>query len=343
MGASRPAIRPARHCRAGCRAGHAARQVAYDAPSPAPERTARSTRLAARAGRAGPTAAAALRRGRGRAGRPRRSRISCATTRASSLGVITARDTEEAHPLRGRHGPDERGAGPAAHRTARGDVDCRARRPLDWVTFLDYTDWDTGQRRLLTVAFGMSLGRDLRPDLGDAESPHRQRQLRPACLLVLLAHRRRPVPGHPGRGARRWGWRSRARSPGRSTSCSPAPSACGRATSRTRSPSSTRDQLGELAESFNSMTASIEDLLQQKAEKERLEQELRIARNIQMSLLPQGPLTMPGLTLTGALRAGARGGRRLLRLPAARRSPARHPRSPTCRARARRPRSTWRS
>ena len=59
-----------------------------------------------------------------------------------------------------------------------------------------------------------------------------------------------------------------------------------------------RDQLGELSESFNSMTSSIEDLLQQKAEKERLEQELRIARNIQMSLLPQGPLAMPGLTLT---------------------------------------------
>jgi phosphoserine phosphatase RsbU/P len=58
-----------------------------------------------------------------------------------------------------------------------------------------------------------------------------------------------------------------------------------------------RDQLGELSESFNSMTSSIEDLLQQKAEKERLEQELRIARSIQMSLLPQGPLSMPGLTL----------------------------------------------
>ena len=38
------------------------------------------------------------------------------------------------------------------------------------------------------------------------------------------------------------------------------------------------------------MTTSIEDLLQEKAEKERLEQELRIARVIQMSLLPQGPL-----------------------------------------------------
>jgi sigma-B regulation protein RsbU (phosphoserine phosphatase) len=64
-------------------------------------------------------------------------------------------------------------------------------------------------------------------------------------------------------------------------------------------PISTRDQLGDLAESFNSMTASIEDLLQQKAEKERLEQELKIARAIQMSLLPQGPLRMPGLALTG--------------------------------------------
>ena len=61
----------------------------------------------------------------------------------------------------------------------------------------------------------------------------------------------------------------------------------------------TRDQLGELAESFNSMTASMEDLLQQKAEKERLAQELRIARKIQMSLLPQGPLRMPGLALAG--------------------------------------------
>jgi serine phosphatase RsbU (regulator of sigma subunit) len=59
-----------------------------------------------------------------------------------------------------------------------------------------------------------------------------------------------------------------------------------------------RDQLGELSASFNSMTSSIEDLLQQKAEKERMEQELRIARNIQMSLLPQGPLLMPGVSLT---------------------------------------------
>jgi sigma-B regulation protein RsbU (phosphoserine phosphatase) len=61
---------------------------------------------------------------------------------------------------------------------------------------------------------------------------------------------------------------------------------------------SARDQLGELAESFNSMTASIEDLLRQAAEKKRLEEELRIAHEIQMSLLPQGPLRMPGLSVT---------------------------------------------
>ena len=69
------------------------------------------------------------------------------------------------------------------------------------------------------------------------------------------------------------------------------------------------------------MTASIEDLLREKAEKKRLEEELRIAREIQMSLLPQGPLRMPGLSVTAHLRAGARSRRRLLRLPAARRPP----------------------
>ena len=58
------------------------------------------------------------------------------------------------------------------------------------------------------------------------------------------------------------------------------------------------DQLGELSGSFNQMTASIEDLLQQAAEKKRLEEELRIAHEIQMSLLPQGPLVMPGLSVT---------------------------------------------
>jgi sigma-B regulation protein RsbU (phosphoserine phosphatase) len=60
-----------------------------------------------------------------------------------------------------------------------------------------------------------------------------------------------------------------------------------------------QDQLGELAASFNTMTTSIEDLLRQKAQKERLEQELEIARGIQMSLLPQAPLEAAGVSFAG--------------------------------------------
>jgi phosphoserine phosphatase RsbU/P len=61
----------------------------------------------------------------------------------------------------------------------------------------------------------------------------------------------------------------------------------------------TNDQLGELAGSFNQMIGSIENLLQTAADKKRLEEELRIARQIQMSLLPRGPLDVPGLTVSG--------------------------------------------
>ena len=62
-----------------------------------------------------------------------------------------------------------------------------------------------------------------------------------------------------------------------------------------RIPIRSRDQLGELAESFNAMTANIETLLEQEKEKRRLEEELRIARDIQMSLLPRQAAPMPGL------------------------------------------------
>ncbi len=58
-----------------------------------------------------------------------------------------------------------------------------------------------------------------------------------------------------------------------------------------------RDQLGDLAESFNVMAESVRDLLREQADKERLEEELRIARKIQMSLLPQGTVTLPGLRI----------------------------------------------
>jgi serine phosphatase RsbU (regulator of sigma subunit) len=59
----------------------------------------------------------------------------------------------------------------------------------------------------------------------------------------------------------------------------------------------THDQLGELAESFNMMARGIQDLLHEQVEKQRLEEELRIARTIQMSLLPQGAVGLPGLRI----------------------------------------------
>ena len=102
----------------------------------------------------------------------------------------------------------------------------------------------------------------------------------------------------------------------------------------------TRDQLGELAESFNQMTASIEDLLRQAEEKQRLEEELRIAREIQMSLLPRGPVSMPGISIS-ALCVPARevGGDYydFFRWTTSGWACS----SPTWRARARRRRSTW--
>ena len=66
----------------------------------------------------------------------------------------------------------------------------------------------------------------------------------------------------------------------------------------TRIPVSSRDQLGELADSFNHMAGGIEGLLHEQAEKDRLEEELRIARQIQMSLLPADRATqVPGLRI----------------------------------------------
>ena len=64
----------------------------------------------------------------------------------------------------------------------------------------------------------------------------------------------------------------------------------------------TQDQFGELAGSFNAMTESIADLLEQAKEKRRLKEELRIARDIQMSLLPSGPITFPGLAMSAMCR-----------------------------------------
>lgn len=60
-----------------------------------------------------------------------------------------------------------------------------------------------------------------------------------------------------------------------------------------------RDQLAALAESFNEMTGSISGLLQQQRQKERLENEIAIAQEVQAQLFPSGSPVVAGLDVWG--------------------------------------------
>ncbi len=61
---------------------------------------------------------------------------------------------------------------------------------------------------------------------------------------------------------------------------------------------SNRDQLGELSESFNQMTINLERLLVIEKEKERLQTELEIAREVQAQLYPKEEPPRAGLQVT---------------------------------------------
>lgn len=58
-----------------------------------------------------------------------------------------------------------------------------------------------------------------------------------------------------------------------------------------------RDQLGALAESFNDMTGSITELIEEQRERQRLENEVEIAREVQQQLFPHSVPSVPGLDL----------------------------------------------
>lgn len=60
------------------------------------------------------------------------------------------------------------------------------------------------------------------------------------------------------------------------------------------------DQLAALSRSFNTMTASIARLLDEQREKERLQNELSIAQEVQANLFPQSNISLPMLDLHGA-------------------------------------------
>ncbi len=167
--------------------------------------------------------------------------------------------------------------------------------PLNWVTFLDYTDWATGASGPALVSTSLSIVQ-IYDRISSAQARIGDRTFGQALLVALLV-----VVG---------GLFLVIEAVALIMGLALAKSITGSVhelftgTERVRQGDFThkitikaRDQLGELADSFNSMTASIEELLRQAAEKKRLEEELRIARQIQMSLLPQGPLLMPGLSV----------------------------------------------
>jgi phosphoserine phosphatase RsbU/P len=58
-----------------------------------------------------------------------------------------------------------------------------------------------------------------------------------------------------------------------------------------------RDQLGSLGESFNEMTNSISDLLAEQQQRQRLEHEIEIAREVQEQLFPRSLPSIPGVQL----------------------------------------------
>ena len=62
------------------------------------------------------------------------------------------------------------------------------------------------------------------------------------------------------------------------------------------------DQLGALGESFNSMTSSISALIEEQRQRQRLENELSIAREVQEQLFPQALPSLPGIQLEAICR-----------------------------------------
>lgn len=64
-----------------------------------------------------------------------------------------------------------------------------------------------------------------------------------------------------------------------------------------------RDQLGVLADSFNAMTSSVAELIEEQRARHRLENELSIAHEVQTQLFPRALPSVPGVELAAICRA----------------------------------------
>ncbi|RPH60317.1 MAG: HAMP domain-containing protein, partial [Acidobacteria bacterium] len=211
------------------------------------------------------------------------------------LSLVASDATSQVRPLTGRTVVDQSAAPRLPSAAARPGVASYGDPNLpSTVAILDFTEWDSGRTGRLTLGMGVNLS-DMYSRLASAQG--RNSRFGQFLLLVVavvggLFLVIEAVALMMGLALAR--------------SITGSVHELFQGTERVRQGDfshkiavTARDQLGELADSFNSMTSSIEELLREMEKKKRLEEELRIAREIQMSLLPQGPLTMPGLSIAG--------------------------------------------
>jgi sigma-B regulation protein RsbU (phosphoserine phosphatase) len=194
----------------------------------------------------------------------------------------------------GTPGIAARAAGTAA--PAQGsETGTTGKRRFPWIAWLEYTDWATGRTDTAAMTIEVNIP-DIYDQLSAAQARIQSINVGSILLMLLL------VVGLLflliEAGALVMGLALARSITGSVHQLFTGTERVRRGDFSHRIEINTRDQLGELAESFNQMTASIEDLLRQAEEKKRLEEELRIAREIQMSLLPRGKAAIPGVSIT---------------------------------------------
>jgi phosphoserine phosphatase RsbU/P len=172
---------------------------------------------------------------------------------------------------------------------------------VSFFSTLDTTDWDTGNAALIPAAIEVHsrpslLYRQLfGPSLGGIVTSYIRNGLIALCILFAL------IEALALRMALRL-----------STSITMSVEELYSATQRVdrgdfvqriaAAQTAPQDQLGELARSFNRMTGSLERLLGEQHEKERLQSELTIAQEVQANLFPHHIHNLPTLELHGICR-----------------------------------------
>ena len=93
-----------------------------------------------------------------------------------SVSVVEVGDRRDAKPIAGREGGDS---------AASGSTNAQTTGPLNWVTFLEYRDWDTGKPGTLLVSTQLSIA-EIYDRIASGQGLIGNRSFAQALLLVLL-------------------------------------------------------------------------------------------------------------------------------------------------------------